>query len=70
MIWEIDSLCVAISSMELPEAQRAAARRLRKRYHPDSVSDITKLLPGRQPSYQRLSQHANAKTECFLVADS
>lgn len=67
---EIDELCVAIEALGAPEAQRLAARRLRKRYHPDSVSDITKLIPGRAGVYLRLSAHANASTESFLEGNA
>jgi hypothetical protein len=65
---EIDLLTAAIMALEAGEAQRGAARRLRKRYHPDSARDVTSLLPERMEVYQRLSQHANAKTERFLTA--
>ena len=65
---EIDALADAIAAREAGEAQRGAARRLRKRYHPDSVRDVTSLLPERSAAYQRLSQHANARTERFLAA--
>jgi hypothetical protein len=65
---EIDLLTAAIAALEAGEAQRGAARRLRKRYHPDSARDVTSLLPDRSEVYQRLSQHANAKTERFLAA--
>lgn len=67
---EINDLCAAIKALETPEAQRLAARRLRKRYHPDSVSDITKLLPVRAEVYLRLSAHANASTEGFLEGNA
>jgi hypothetical protein len=63
---EIDLLAAAIMGVEPAEAQRGAARRLRKRFHPDSVRDVTSLLPDWAPAYQRLSQHANAVTERFL----
>ncbi len=65
---EIDALVDAIAALEAGEAQRGAARKLRKRYHPDSARDVTSLLPTRAPAYQRLSQHANARTERFLAA--
>jgi hypothetical protein len=65
---EIDLLAAAIAALEVGEPQRGAARRLRKRYHPDSARDVTALLPARAEVYQRLSQHANAKTERFLSA--
>ena len=65
---EIDALVLAIGALEVGEMQRGAARRLRKRYHPDSARDVTSLLPARAEVYQRLSQHANAKTERFLAA--
>jgi hypothetical protein len=63
---EIDLLAAAIRGVQAGEAQRGAARRLRKRFHPDAVRDVTALLPERAPAYQRLSQHANAATERFL----
>jgi hypothetical protein len=65
---EIDLLAAAIAALEVGEGQRGAARRLRKRFHPDSARDVTSLLPARGEVYQRLSQHANAKTERFLAA--
>ena len=65
---EIDALVQAIAALEVGEMQRGAARRLRKRYHPDSARDVTSLLPNRAEVYQRLSQHANARTERFLAA--
>lgn len=65
---EIDALTRAIADMDTsPEAQRTAARKLRKRFHPDASRDIITLLPSRAEMYQRLSQHANAKTETFLA---
>jgi outer membrane biosynthesis protein TonB len=65
---EIDALTCAIANLDTtPEAQRTAARKLRKRFHPDASRDIITLLPARADMYQRLSQHANAKTESFLA---
>lgn len=65
---EIDALTRAIDDLHTtPEAQRTAARKLRKRFHPDASRDIISLLPARADVYQRLSQHANAKTEGFLA---
>lgn len=57
---------VAAIALQEGEAQRAAARRLRRRFHPDSARDVTSLLPGRADVYKRLSQHANAASERFL----
>jgi hypothetical protein len=66
---EIDALACAIAALEAGEGQRGAARKLRKRFHPDAARDVTSLLPHRAGTYQRLSQHANAATERFLNGD-
>ena len=44
MLSEIDALCAAIDAIDTPEVQRAAARRLRKRFHPDSVSECAAFV--------------------------
>lgn len=67
---EIDALVQAINNLESSEAQRGAARRLRKRFHPDASRDVISLLPARAAMYQSLSQHANSRTERFLDGPS
>lgn len=63
---EIDRLVLAISALQTADEKRTAARKLRKRFHPDSAGDVTRLLPARADFYRRLSQYANEKTERFL----